>query len=281
MNVYSIVTERILSTMAKGIIPWKRPWANMEFPKNYINRNQYRGINLFLLNMAEYASPYWLTFKQCRDCKGQIKKGEQATPVVYFTMIDKTDNTDNNADDKKNKQVPVLRYYSVFNLSQTTLVDTESIKKPVNPIATCEQVINDMPLCPKIYYGGNKAYYSADKDYIRLPAPPQFATVENFYEVLWHECVHSTGHSSRLNRPGITNHSSFGTELYSFEEMTAEFGAAYLCGHAGIDRQTTDSSAGYIQNWMQAIKADNKLLIKAASAAQKAVDFILNHKGAE
>ncbi len=277
MSVYDIVTERVLNKIEQGIIPWKQPWANMQLPCNYVNRNQYRGINLFLLNTAGYASPHWLTFKQCRDCGGQVKKGERSTPIVYFTMIDKTDNTDN-TDSTKKEQVPVLRYYSVFNVEQTTLTDTTKISEPAHPIEKCEQIVKEMPSAPRISHGGSKAYYSHQEDLIKLPAPIRFGTVERYYEVLWHEAVHATGHSSRLNRPGITEHNSFGSTEYGYEELIAEFGAAYLCGHCGIDRSTTDSSAGYIQNWMQTIKADKKILIRAASAAQKAVDYILDKK---
>ncbi len=277
MSVYDIITERILAKMEQGIIPWRQPWSSMGLPRNYVSKKEYRGINLILLNMAGYASPYWLTFKQVNDCKGKVKRGEQASPVVYFTLLDKDADNDTSDTDKKKEQVPVLRYYSVFNLEQTTL-EPEISDKPANPISSCEQIMKEMPSPPRIYFGGSKAYYSHQKDFIKLPAPKQFGTIDGYYEVLFHELSHSTGHEKRLNRPSLIENSGFGTDAYGFEEMTAEFGAAYLCGHTGIDRTTTDSSAGYILSWMQTIRADKKLLIKAASAAQKAVDFILNDK---
>jgi antirestriction protein ArdC len=275
VTVYDIITERILAKLEQGIIPWKQPWASVGMPRNYVTKKEYRGINAFLLNMAGWSSPFWATYKQVKDAKGQVTKGVMATPIVYFTTIDKTDAETTDTDGKKKKAM-VLRYYSVFNLEQTTLVDTTEISKPANPIENCEEVIDHMPLCPKIYHGGSKAFYSTQGDYVKLPAPKQFESAEGYYEVLWHEVTHATGHRSRLNRPGITEHNGFRTVEYGFEELLAEFGAAFLCGHTGIDRTTADSSAGYIQSWMQTIRADNKLVIRAASAAQKAVDFILN-----
>ncbi|MBZ0154897.1 MAG: ssDNA-binding domain-containing protein [Alphaproteobacteria bacterium] len=276
MNVYDIITERILSKMEAGIIPWRKPWVNMELPKNYLTKREYRGINLFILNMAGHTSPYWLTFKQVKDCKGHVKMSEQATPIVYWTIIEKPD-TDNTDIGKEPEKTPILRYYNVFNLDQTS-----GIQEPVSEreeSKPCERIILNMPQSPKILHGGNKAFYSVKEDYVKLPACGQFEKLEFYYDVLFHELVHCTGHASRLNRPSLMDNNNFGSEIYGYEELTAEFGAAYLCGYAGIERQTLDNSTSYLQSWKEKIQADKKLLIRAASAAQKAVDFILNRKG--
>jgi antirestriction protein ArdC len=54
-------------------------------------------------------------------------------------------------------------------------------------------------------------------------------------------------------------------------------GAAMLCAHAGIDSVVFDNSASYIASWLEALKKPNnqRLVVDAASGAQKAVDFIL------
>ena len=42
-----------------------------------------------------------------------------------------------------------------------------------------------------------------------------------------------------------------------------------------------DQSAAYISNWLEALKNDKGLIFKAASEAQKAVDFIMDAGGAD
>lgn len=272
MNVYEIITERILAKMEVGVIPWRRTWVNMELPKNYVSKREYRGINLFMLNMAGHTSPYWLTFKQVKAHKGFIKKGEQATPIVYWTTVEAPDVDSTDAEQKPERRT-VLRYYSVFNLDQTTGIQAPESVKPEN--VSCERLVMNMPQRPAIKHGGSRAFYSIKDDFVKLPGYKQFEKLEYYYDVLFHELIHSTGHESRLNRPSLMENNNFGSEAYGFEELTAEFGAAYLCGHAGMERQTLDISAGYLQGWMDHIRADSRLLVRAASAAQKAADFIL------
>ena len=93
---------------------------------------------------------------------------------------------------------------------------------------------------------------------------------------MFHELTHATGHVSRLNRKEVTDPSQYGSNLYSREELVAEMGAAFLCGHSGIENTTLDQSASYIQNWLERLKEDRKLVVHAAAKAQKACDFILD-----
>jgi antirestriction protein ArdC len=71
------------------------------------------------------------------------------------------------------------------------------------------------------------------------------------------------------------NHNPFGSEDYSKEELVAEMGAAMLCGAAGIESQTLGNSAAYLQSWINKLKSDSRLIVSAASQAQKAADYIL------
>jgi len=133
-----------------------------------------------------------------------------------------------------------------------------------------------MPLRPDIQYGGNRACYSVTLDYIKLPHQHTFLSSEEYYSTLFHELAHSTGHANRLARKSILEPSYFGSHEYSKEELVAEMGAAFLCGHAGIENITINNSAAYIQGWLKALKNDKTLLIHAAAQAQKASDYILN-----
>ena len=96
---------------------------------------------------------------------------------------------------------------------------------------------------------------------------------EGYYSTLFHEL--STGHPSRIGREGIERLNTFGSELYSREELTAEMGTARLCGITGIASRTLDNSATYLQSWLSVLKSDSRMIVTAASAAQKAADYIL------
>jgi antirestriction protein ArdC len=101
-----------------------------------------------------------------------------------------------------------------------------------------------------------------------------FNGAAEYHSTLFHELAHSTGHSNQLNRKSLDTPAPFGSPIYSREELVAEFGAAFLCAQAGIDN-TLENSAAYIAGWRKALKADNRLVISAASQGQKAADYIL------
>ena len=106
-----------------------------------------------------------------------------------------------------------------------------------------------------------------------MPALAAFDSSGEYHSTLFHELAHSTGHASRLNREFLETPARFGSEVYSREELVAEFGAAFLCDHAGIDT-TIDNSTAYIAGWSRALRSDKKLVITAASQGQKAADYI-------
>jgi antirestriction protein ArdC len=122
------------------------------------------------------------------------------------------------------------------------------------------------------------AFYSPSEDYIGMPNPRTFFRDEQFYSVLYHECVHGVGHSSRTGRHEKLPDHRFGSKDFSTEELVAELGAAYLCYMTGIQNATIDNSAAYIKSWIGKFKEDKKMLLTASSMAQKAVDYILEHQ---
>jgi antirestriction protein ArdC len=133
-----------------------------------------------------------------------------------------------------------------------------------------------MPNPPRIGFDGHdKAFYRPVTDSIHLPDRNSFDSAGEYYSTLFHEMTHSTGHQSRLNRSTLTEVVPFGSETYSKEELVAEFGAAFLCAHAGIEN-TVNNSASYINGWLRKLRSDPKLAILAASQGQKAADYILN-----
>ncbi|PKN69067.1 MAG: hypothetical protein CVU54_12210 [Deltaproteobacteria bacterium HGW-Deltaproteobacteria-12] len=275
MKVYEIITNKIIEKLEAGIIPWHKPWHSAEgMPKNLITKKEYRGINVFLLAMQRYESPYWLSFKQARDLGGNVKKDEKGTPVVFWNWLNQID------DEGNEKNIPFMRYYTVYNVAQCENIDEgkipfiPAIHNDFDHIAECEAIVANMPNCPEIQQGKQRASYNPLNDIISMPRFDSFDTAEEFYSTLYHEAIHSTGSEKRLNR--FNNKiSSFGNEEYSKEELVAEMGAAFLCGFTGIENITINNSVAYIQGWLKALKDDNKLVIMAAAQAQKAADYIL------
>jgi antirestriction protein ArdC len=176
----------------------------------------------------------------------------------------------------------MLRYYSVFNVAQCDGVTAPAIEGADgvhSPIETAEQIVAAMPRRPEIRHGLDRAFYSPASDSVGMPSPERFESPENYYNVLFHELTHSTGHESRLNRKGVSGvggeRAAFGSQSYSKEELVAEMGAAFLCGRAGIVERIIDNSAAYVAAWLERLKDDAQLVVMAAAQAQKAADFIL------
>ena len=167
----------------------------------------------------------------------------------------------------------LLRYYSVFNLSQTEGIDIPASllqeTRTNNPIETCEQIVANMPN-PPAFEQSDKAWYSPSSDAVGMPARGLFHSSEEYYATVFHELAHSTGHAKRLHRENFDNPVSFGSESYSKEELIAEMTAAMLCGIAGIEQKTLENSAAYLKTWIERLKSDSRLLVSAASHAPKA-----------
>lgn len=281
MNVYEIITEKIMKKLEQGEIPWRTPWKAGGWPKNIVSGKKYRGVNVFMLAMQGYASPHWLTYKQAKELGGYVKEGATGTPVVFWKPADAKKPDVEPSDDER--RAPILRYYTVFNLSQVEGIaspDAE-LDRQFNPIEACERIVREMPDAPMIECNRTKAGYIPSEDKVIMPPPGAFVSDEDYYATLFHELTHSTGHENRLNRRPSTDKRKFGDEAYSKEELVAEMGAAFLCGIAGIETATVDNSAAYIQNWLTALKDDKRMVIFAAAAAQKAADYILNNFVAE
>lgn len=273
-SVYEIVTEKIIDQLESGVIPWRKPWINGG-AVNWKTQKPYRGINAFLLDAGEYA-----TFKQIQEAGGKVKKGASSHIVVFWKWIEKE-----NEESGETENIPFLRYYRVFNI-ETQAEGLES-KREENafdhdPIEQAEEIYQGYINAPDYTFQSGKAVYYPTLDKINVPPLKDFEIAEEFYSTLFHEMAHSTGHKSRLARPGVTTQNvAFGDEVYSKEELVAEMTASMLCGVAGIDNHTIANSASYIQSWLRSLKEDNRMVVQAAAQAQKASDYILGEKPEE
>lgn len=285
-NVYSWVTERIIKMIEEsGNLPWHKPWAtNGIRPKNLVSGKEYKGVNVFLLAFAPFSSPYWVTLKQCNKLGGRVKLNEMKNKYMvtfwkiskYILVNGRRQYVEANAEHYDGKTF-MLRYYYVYNVEQCeglTVPVTEP-KKPFNAIEKCAEVWEGYFNKPTLAHGGERACYFPAMDKIQMPKPETFVSPEHYYSTLFHEAIHSTGHENRLDRK-IMN--SFGDEEYSKEELVAEMGAAFLCAETGIENKTFDNSAAYVQSWLKVLRNDTKMIVSAASQAEKSAEHILNNE---
>ena len=300
MDIYSEVTTRIIAQMEEGVIPWQKPWVANGKAISRSTGKPYSLLNQMLLGRpGEY-----LTFKQCQEAGGKVKKGEKSSMVVFWKFIEQEDE-ETGADEgakatsgediypqprscdakrgSRNKEVPFLRYYNVFHIDQCEGITAKHTTETVFPdgaatLEAAQEIIYD-------YLGregvklsheeGDRAFYRPATDEVVLPICKQFISTAEYYSTVFHELTHSTGHPNRLNR--LSKPSFFGTEDYSKEELVAEIGAAALVNHVGLETSSSlRNNAAYLQNWLKVLRDDKRFIVSAAGRAEKAVNLILN-----
>jgi antirestriction protein ArdC len=277
LDVFNIITNRIIEQLETQFIPWQKPWSEGGHPQNLFSKRHYTGINTWLLGSLGYAQNYFLTWNQLKSVGASVKKGEKGTMIVFWKRLQTNDSKD---DEDQQPVKYVLRYYYVFNVAQIDdLPEALIIPLPqgiFSPLSACDEIVEQMPNCPTITYAQQRAFYNPTKDYINMPIKDSFINAESYYCALFHELVHSTGHRSRLNRKEIVEPNKFASQPYSIEELTAEIGACYLNSVSGILNAEFDNSVAYIQGWIKALKNDTRMIVYASGQAQRAADYILN-----
>lgn len=280
MNIYQTVTDRILNQLAAGVIPWRKTWTT-GLPKSLTTGREYRGLNILMLGTTDHTSRYWVTYRQAQSLGGHVRQGEKASFVVYWKW--RTPEELQRAREKTGKAdlAPCFPFTSaVFNLDQVEGLDRPEDDVPNRNhgrLDIAERLFDVMPDKPEIVHAVTKEpAYNPRLDRITLPHLSQFENADEYYGTLFHELIHSSGHPKRLNRFPVTPETpSDRFEDYSFEELVAEFGAAFLCAFAGISNPASEAlQASYIAGWSQALRRDNRLIVRAASAAQRATDYI-------
>jgi antirestriction protein ArdC len=278
-SVYDLITDRIIKQLESGVAPWRKPWS-AKLPVNLISQKPYRGLNVLTLASQGYPSRFWLTFNQASKLGGRIRKGEHSSPVIYWNLGEEREYTTREGETRVSKPF-LLRYSNVFNLSQTDGIGLPASAlqetRTNNPIEDCERIVAEMPNRPALEQS-DKAWYAPARDVVGMPSIGLFRYSEDYYSTFFHELTHATGHKSRVGREGFESVQSFGSESYSKEELVAEMGAAMLCGITGIENRTLENSAAYLKTWIERLKSDSRLIVTAASAAQKASDYVLGHQ---
>lgn len=277
---YQEITDRIITIMEGGRIPWIKPWndtsafCNFDEAHNAITGRNYSGVNAVLLGMlsTEYPTAAWLTFKQAKEIGATVRKGEKGVGIIFFKTWEKKETV---GGEEKVTAIPMPKKFTVFNIAQCDNVDASKLtkKQSIDHAEAPQSVALDFALAAgaEVKHGGNQAYYRGGKsDYIKMPVIDQFKDEDAYAATLLHELTHWTKHKSRLDRP---NHVTSGDTIYAKEELIAELGSVFLANSLGIKVEEAQHAA-YLQSWLECLKSDNKFIVQAASQAQKAANLL-------
>jgi len=281
-DLYQAVTDRIVAALEQGAPPWVRPWSTLPeaIPMNAQSRRPYRGVNFALLSLEAACHGYdvnrWLTYRQAHELGAQVRRGAHGTTVVFWQLRKVAATAETFPDEADppslpDKVYPLLRAYTVFNVAQVDDLPaalTEVAKSSWEPEARAEELL--LMSGATVRHGGTKAFYSPSADEIQLPPRAAFSGPAGYYNVALHELTHWTGHTSRCNRLLAGR---FGDAAYAAEELIAEMGAAYLCAHCRLDGELRHAS--YLASWLKVLRSDKRAIFAAASAAQRAADYVL------
>jgi antirestriction protein ArdC len=283
-ETYERVTASILALIEKGdLMPWQKPWkGESEWARSMSSSKLYNGINRWILTLTAQAngwSPWFGTYKQIEALGGQVRKGEKSSLAILWKPM-----TRMNKDTGLEEKFMMLRTFNVFSASQADNLPEKFFAKP-EPTNTdgradvAEAVFSDYVEREGIsgtHFGGDRAFYSPALDSITLPKFDTFVSADHYYATVFHECAHSTGHASRLARPGIVEFSGFGSHSYSREELVAELASSLVLGVLGLDKPNiVENQAAYLKSWSAALKSDPQAFVWAAGRAEKAANLIL------
>ena len=283
-DVYTRITNTILTELEQGTRPWLKPW-NAEHAAGRITRPlrangiPYRGINVLMLwaeaESKGYTAPIWITFKQALDLGAHVRKGEHGSLVVYASKATRTE-VDTVTGNETERDIPFLKGYTVFNVEQVDGLPAQyhaaaaKTLDPVQRIAQAEAFI--AATGARVAHGGNRAFYSSSENRIQMPHFEAFRDAESYYATLAHETVRWTRHESRLNRD--FGRKRWGDEGYAMEELVAELGSAFLSSDLSLTPEVMPDHAAYIASWIKVLKEDRRAIFTAAAHAQRAADFL-------
>ncbi len=269
-DLYEAVTQSIIADLEKGVASWVKPWKSGGgvMPFNYATKREYSGINIPILWHAAHVRGYgvqgWLTYKQALAAGGQVRGGEKGTTIVFTKkLMVKQEEAD------EEKQIAMLRAFTVFNVAQIDGLTQETVEVPLLPGPKTKAYDLIMAAKPDIRHGGGQAFYRPKDDFIMLPEASAFETYEHYLATALHELCHWSGAKHRLDRDLSGR---FGTQSYAAEELVAELGAAFLCAHTGVQGQLRH--AEYLASWLKLLKEDSRAIFTAASKASQAADYL-------
>ena len=283
-SLYQEITDKIIADLEAGRAPWVQPWgtaaakATLAMPQNASTHRRYSGINVLILWGAViergFSSQSWLTFRQALGLGGNVRKSERGTTVVYADRFTPEDERRRAAETGEEAQaIPFLKRFTVFNTAQCEGLPDEmmAVAPPVETglvLPQAEALIRATGIDFRI--GGARAFYSPTHDFVQVPPPQAYFEPINWHRTALHEVSHASGAAHRLNRDLS---GSFGSKAYAREELIAEMAGAFVCASLGI--VPTVRHADYLGSWIDVLREDDRAIVRAASAASKAADYLL------
>jgi antirestriction protein ArdC len=229
-SIYDTITNQIIAALERGTgdytLPWHRSSAPLTRPINAVTRKAYRGVNVLALWASAEAQDFghglWATYRQWQSLGAQVRKGEKASPIVFYKVLDRPEGSEDEARDGAGRIFAQGSH--VFNIAQVEgyalpeVPDAEAF----DPVLDVEAFIGATGAAIRIQ--GDSAHYTPSTDTITMPDRERFfatgtaSAVQNWYAILLHELVHWTGADHRLAR---TFGKRFGDEAYAMEELVA------------------------------------------------------------
>lgn len=289
-NIYDTITNQIIEALEHGTekfsLPWHRSTSPLSRPVNAVSKNAYRGVNVLALWASAEAQDFghglWATYRQWQSLGAQVRKGEKASPVVFYKVLGKREDEKTEEDESPGRIF--ARGSHVFNVSQVEGYDIPDAPQgeEFDPIPQAQAFVERTGANVRIQ--GESAHYTPSTDTITMPDRERFFTTasgsasDNWYATLLHELVHWSGADHRLARKFGKR---FGDEAYAMEELVAELGSAFLCGDLGLSTSPRPDHASYLASWLKVLKANKRAICTAASAAAKAADYLQSAKQSE
>lgn len=281
------VTAEITRLLEQGVMPWRAPWdpkraaaATPGLPLRATGE-PYRGANVVLLWASQitrgYSKRTWASFRQAEALGARVRKGEKATPVIYYGQAKSREETNSTTADNAAKPFRFLKLFHVFNAEQLENVPdgfaAETAATPPPPAAIDAWAER---ADARVRVGGASAYYSPTTDTIHMPPHAAFVSEEHRVSTLCHELAHHTGASHRLDRlqDYFTDRAA-----RAKEEMIAEISAAQLGAMIGLRPDHLEDHAAYIADWAKLLKDEPRAFLSAAAKAQAAVDWLIERAG--
>ena len=291
VDLYQEITDQIVAEMEAGAVPWAQPWdssialdtaeATFALPQNGATGRTYSGVNILILWLHAakqgLAGQRWMTFQQAKQLGGHVRKGERSVRVVHAgTFTPKEEREAAQAEGRDEQARRYLKAHRVFHISQIEGLPGEVAHRPAPPMLSFEGVDASVREIiersrARFVMGTPQAYYQPGTDTVAVPLVDAFHEPIDWHRTAMHELTHWTGHASRLDR----DLAGFGRSRadYAREELVAEMGAAFTCAALGI--RPTVRHADYLASWLAVLKEDKRAIVRAASAASKASDFLL------
>jgi len=282
------ITEQIITLIEEGELKsWQSPYTSKGIARNFETGRPYSGINFITLNFSGKL-PLFGTANAIKKANGTINEGAKKFPITFSRPVYKKGKIELTYDvyktylergDKDLSSYWVNSLYYLISLEDTTGIKYEVPTNEGKGVEGLQEIIDGYKNPPQIVSNDQTgAYYMPSKDLVNVPFIQNMLSPERHAKTTLHELVHSTGHATRLNREGIANFDKFGSEKYSFEELVAELGAAFLCSHLNIFDELSENSAAYMKHWLGILKEKPSFIVEAAASANKAVNHILGTK---